>query len=51
MAALALMLVISGDLALRDLRRRRFGLASRALLGLWCGAAGGALLGVWLGIA
>jgi hypothetical protein len=47
--ALAVLLVVSGDLVQRDLRRRRLGLASRALLALWALSALAAALAVHLG--
>lgn len=44
LAALALLGWISVDLVWRDLRQRRFGVASRSVLLLWSAAAGVALL-------
>jgi hypothetical protein len=34
-----------------DLRRRRFGLVSRAVVGIWVASAGAALLALHLGLA
>jgi hypothetical protein len=49
-AALLVLAWLSADVVQRDLRRRRFGVASRAIAGLWLGAAGTALLASRLGI-
>ena len=44
LAALALLLVISGDLTLRELRGGRFGLVGGTVLGFWVLSVGAALL-------
>jgi hypothetical protein len=50
-AALALLAFGSADLFLRDLRRRRFGPASRAVVALWLLSAVAAAAAVWSGLA
>lgn len=50
LAALALLAWMSVDAVWRDLAHRRFGVASRAIVGLWLGAAGAAWLAAHLGI-
>jgi hypothetical protein len=49
--ALLLLAGLSCDAVYRDLRQRRFGLASRAVVGVWVASAGAAVLAVWLGLA
>jgi hypothetical protein len=50
LAALALLVVMSGDAVWRDVRRRGFGTASRVIVGLWCLVALAAGAAVWLGL-
>jgi hypothetical protein len=49
----ALLLLAGGtfDAVSRDLRRRRFGLLSRAVVGVWVASAGAAVLALRLGLA
>jgi len=48
---LVLLAAGSCDLVARDARRRRFGLLSRAVVGVWLASAGAAALALWLGLA
>jgi len=49
--ALLGLVVLSCDVVYRDLRRRRFGLVSRAVVGVWIGSAAAAALALRLGLA
>jgi hypothetical protein len=50
LAALLLLVWMSADAVYRDLRRRRLGLASRAIAALWALSLIGAGAAIWFGI-
>ncbi len=50
LAALVVLAWVSADAVYRDLSRRRFGVASRVVVGLWVAAAGAAVLAARLGL-